>query len=86
MEGEDRLRWLFVEEEREVVVLLGTFIDFFLYWNFSFIIFVQVLLAYPHGNLDGERSSSRREINKHKTKEGRERNIHVHQRYYHPYF
>jgi len=57
MEGEDRLRWLFVEEEREVVVLLGTFIDFFLYWNFSFIIFVQALLAYPHGNLDGERSS-----------------------------
>ena len=29
MEGEDRLRWLFVEEDREVVVLLNTFVDFF---------------------------------------------------------
>jgi hypothetical protein len=30
MEGEDTLRWLlFVEEDREVVVLLGTFVDFF---------------------------------------------------------
>jgi hypothetical protein len=30
MDGEDGLRWLllFVEEDREVVVLLGTFVDF----------------------------------------------------------
>ena len=27
IEGEDRLRWL-SEEDREVVVLLGTFVDF----------------------------------------------------------